>query len=375
MKAINKKFNSFFIRFWEKSNDFSQFSFMEKIFFFFLVFLEKLYLLGLYVVLFFKRKEIKSKKCHFKVLSVGNLSVGGTGKSVFVSFLIKKLSSTLRGSVIMRGYKSKAEKTGKSFLVSDGSQMFLNSDFSGDEAFMISKKLRVPVVVGANKALSCKLLENAFDNLDYVVLDDAYQNFNLKKDFEVLLLDAACPFENGHCLPAGKLREKDYSRADAIILTHADSINELEIENSIKLLSEKFNRDNIFSGVHVFEGIFLNDYSVIDIDELKNKNVLAFAGIGYFGSFEKSVKDLDFHKVLFKEYPDHYEYRKKDLYEIINYLNLVDIILTTQKDWVKLFPLLKNKERLPIYTLRVGFSFSRENEEKKFFEKLQEEFN
>ena len=370
---INKKLNSYFVKFWDKSSDLSQFSFYEKIFFFFLVILEQIYSFAFYIVLLFKKKWTKQKKCEFKVFSVGNISVGGTGKSVFVKFLVEKLSF-LRGSVILRGYKSNAEKTGKSFLVSDGRKILLDSSFSGDEAFMISKQLDVPVVIGADRSLSCSLLENRFHNLDYVVLDDAYQNFKLSKDYEILLLDATRPFENGHCLPAGKLREKDYTRADAIVLTHSDYVSELKIENIKNMLSNKFDRDCIFSGAHKFDGIFLNDSFRVDIEDIKNKTVLAFAGIGSFGSFEKTVEDLGFNGFLLKEYPDHYKYTEKDLDEILN-LNLVDIILTTQKDWVKIFPLLKNRKHLPIYVLRVGFGFLREKEDIKFFNKLKGKFN
>ena len=371
--VINKKLNSYFVKFWDKSNDLSQFSFLEKIFFFFLVVLEQIYSFAFYIVLLFRKKRTNKKKYEFKIFSVGNISVGGTGKSIFVKFLIEKLSF-LRGAVVLRGYKSKAEKTGRSFLVSDGSKILLDSNFSGDEAFMISKQLAVPVVIGADRFLSCSILENRFHDLDYVVLDDAYQNFKLYKDYEILLLDATKPFENGHCLPAGKLREKDYTRADAIVLTHADSVSELEIDNMKDTLSNKFDRNCIFSGEHKFDGIFLNDALGVNIEDIKNKTVLAFAGIGSFSSFEKTVENLGFKGFLLKEYPDHYKYTEKDLDEILN-LNLVDIILTTQKDWVKIFPLLKNRKHLPIYVLRVGFGFLREEEDIKFFNELKGKFN
>ncbi|MBD3273572.1 tetraacyldisaccharide 4'-kinase, partial [Candidatus Dependentiae bacterium] len=329
------------------------------------------YLFFFKVVLFFKKNFCKKKECRFKVLSVGNLSVGGTGKSVFVQFLEKKLSD-FSGAIILRGYKSEAEKSGKSFLVSDGKNILLDQEFSGDEAFMLANNVNSPVVIGSDRALSYSVLEDRFKNLDYVLLDDAYQNFKLKKDFEILLLDAKSPLENGHCLPAGKLREKDYSRADVIILTNASGVSSFHLKKEMEKLAKKFDKEKIFAGEHAFSGIYKKDSNLVEINSIKEKKILAFAGIGSFINFEKSLKNLGFNKILLKEYPDHYKYTKTDLFEILNYLkfNLVDILLTTQKDWVKIAPFLSEKEKNNFYVLRVEFNFLEEKFEKDFFNLL-----
>lgn len=373
---INKRVNSFFVKFWERSKDFSQFSFLDKFLFFILICFEKLYILGFYIFLFFVKNFKKPYRPKFRVLSVGNISVGGTGKSVFVEFLAKNLMNK-SGAIVLRGYKGEAEQTGKSFIVSDGYEIFQESSFVGDEPVMLSKSLKIPVVVGSNKIRSCLLLENNFKNLDYVILDDAYQNFKIKKDFEVLLLDAQFPFENGHCLPAGRLREKNFSRADAIIISHADSISLHKLEDLKNKLSLTFDKKNIFYGIHSFSGIYLNDDTWVDFDDIIDKKVLVLAGIGSFNSFEKSVKNLGFKNIILKEYPDHYNYNQNDVNEILNYLNLklVDMVLTTQKDWVKILSLLKHEHNLPIFVLRVEFSFLDRKQKDVFLDKIERKLN
>ena len=149
--------------------------------------LELLYRFAFAVVLFY-RKYAGGYSPPFLVVSVGNLSVGGTGKSVLVSFLIRKIRGH-RGAVITRGYGRKICDSKKNQIVSFGSGLVVDAECAGDEASMLSERLSVPIIVGANRARSAQLLErdsNIAGIIDYVVLDDAYQNFALKKDFEIL---------------------------------------------------------------------------------------------------------------------------------------------------------------------------------------------
>lgn len=356
-QVIKDKIKYYLINYWERSLDPSQFSFIEKILFFFLVVVEKIYILIFRIVIFFKKIMSPSKTFPFKVISVGNLSVGGTGKSVFVQYLIKALEPK-KGAVVLRGYKSEAEKKGDSFLVSDGRHFFYDTTFVGDEAIMMASNLGVPVVVGSSRVKSCTILENT---VDFVVLDDSYQNHSVQKDFEILLLDARRPFENGHCLPAGRLRENDYSRADVIVLTHANYVTDFDILKIKDKLSDKVDANSIFLGEHSFQGLYLEDKLQISRNDIVGKTVLAFAGIGVFDSFRSSVKALNFTKVLFKEFGDHHKYVRGDIEKLLNSVSLgnIDIIITTQKDWVKIkrFLTIFQDTDIQIYVLRVGFSF------------------
>ncbi|MBU4386862.1 tetraacyldisaccharide 4'-kinase [Candidatus Dependentiae bacterium] len=361
-----KKLNLVFINFWEKSYDFSQFSFIEKLLFFILVFIENIYKIIFYLVLIYKKNFLKPKQYPFKVISVGNISVGGTGKSVFVQFLVKNFSA-FKCAIVMRGYKSKAEGDGKNYLI----DLSTNKDILdqvGDEAVMLLNNLQCSIVVGANRAKSCDLLDNSYD---IVFLDDAYQNFLIKKDFEILLLDATRPFSNGHCLPAGKLREKDISRADIIILTHADKLSVDALILLKNKLSINFDNENIFFGKHEFSGLYLWDKNFTSIEFLQNKKILAFAGIGSFDSFKNSLKDIGLKNLNFIEFQDHCNYTQQYFDNILNYYNSknIDVLITTQKDWVKISKFFNNN--IFIYVLRIEFNFLDHTDEKKFLTKLK----
>lgn len=333
---------------------------MNRFFFYILCFLELIYKAGFACFIFFKTKFCAPKKFNFKVISVGNISVGGTGKSVFVQYLVKKYSDK-KCAIVLRGYKGKNEKTGNSFLVTDGKQIFCEPDFCGDEAFMLAQNLKIPIIVGSNRAKSCELLQEKFKDLDIVILDDAYQNFAVKKDEQYLLMDTRKPFENGHCLPAGMLREKDYSRADYIVLTHADLVSIKNLEDIKNNLLKDFDTSKIFSGRHKVDGLFLNGKKV-NLDEIESKNFLAFAGIGSFDQFVKSVEGLGVNVCRKINYKDHYKYKIDDLKNIQQIIldNNLSGAITTQKDFVKIYPIIKkafNKDFFPIYTLNISFEF------------------
>lgn len=365
---------------------------MTKIIFYILCFFEIIYKAGFACFIFFKTNFYKSKSFNFKIISVGNISVGGTGKSVFVQFLaeklknkvllsagnlslslfLKKLSKKLdinifgkKCAIVLRGYKGKNEKKGKSFLVTDGKNIFCEPSFCGDEAYMFAQNSKIPVVVGSDRAKSCELLQEKFKDLDIVILDDAYQNFAVKKDLQILLMDARKPFENGHCLPAGMLREKDYSRTDFIVLTHADLVSKNDLSNIQKTLLGDFDKEKIFEGSHKVFDISLGN-NKIDFKEIKNKRILAFAGIGSFNQFVDSVENLEINVCNKINYKDHYKYKIDDLKKIKKIIgdNKLDGAITTQKDFVKLFPLIKkkfNNKFFPLYILNISFEFSPEN--------------
>jgi len=372
--------HKFLSKFWKKSVDYKLLSFFEKFFFKILCFAEKLYLIVFSISCFFKKKFGSKVVRGFKVISVGNLSCGGTGKSVFVQFLVNNLINH-KAAVVSRGYKSLKEKSGQSFLVGDGKKLFLPAKLAGDEPYMLASSLNVPVVIGKNRFKSALLLEKFCvqknRNINCVVLDDAYQNFQLKKDLDVLLLDARAPFENGHCLPAGKLREKDFSRADVIILTHADKVSAaaiLEIKNKdLKSCPE----DKTFAAAHKFSELLHLNLKPELPESFQDKSFLAFAGIGNFDYFIQSVNDLKIKVLKAMEYSDHHAYSLQDLKHILKQFEIHNCcgIITTSKDWYKIFPLLKtfqDWENLPIYVLQIKFEFLTEKEKIRFLSLVEE---
>lgn len=365
---------------WEKSRDFSALSFFEKFFFIVLaVVFEPCYLLAFLFYKFFRINFFRSKRFPFRVISIGNVSCGGVGKSVVTRFLAENLNG--KGAVILRGYRGRNEKTKKSFLVSDGKEVFCDASFAGDEASMLARALSVPVVVGRNKAMSCNLISNFIDGgkdgIDYVLLDDGYQNFSVKKDLEVLLLDARRPLENGHCLPAGRLREKDFSRADLIILTRGDLVRKSRLAILKREISQKAPFKKVFIGRHA-NSVFRDwDFKKVDKGKLEGKKFVIFAGIGSFDGFVETAYKAGINVVSQIEYSDHHSYSLDDIKNIVLCCkkNSAFGILTTQKDWQKVEPLvflLNQDDCCLFYCQEVLFEFLSQKDHDNFFKLIGE---
>lgn len=305
------------------------------------------------------------------VISVGNISVGGTGKTVVTEFLVTLFKSHTC-VIVLRGYKGTHEKTGKSLVVSDGKKLFCSAVVSGDEAFMLATTLAIPVIVGSNRAQSCLLVEKFF-HPDFIILDDAYQNFHVTKNIQILLLDARKPFENGYVLPAGPLREKDISRSDCIILTHADEVSSVELEVLKRETLAYYDQKKIFTGKHCYDGLYLNNDGLDKSSLLYQKPVIVIAGIGSISGFLKTITDIGMIIATVIELEDHHEYAAHDL-ETIEKATLrysCQTVVTTAKDWVKLKPLMCNKKICSIYVVRIKFEFLSSNEYSSFREFLK----
>lgn len=328
--------------------------------------LEKFYICGFNFI----KKISKPKSTPFKVISVGNISTGGTGKSVLVKYLADRLPNV---AIVSRGYKGNNEKTGNSLLVSDDCSV----EDVGDEAFMLSKS-NTPVVVGSNRYKSINLLKNLFKDksIKYVVLDDAYQNFKIVKDLDIVLLNACNPFDNGHCLPAGNLREKDLTRADIIILTHSDMVD-LQYLSALKAsLSEL--QCPVLLGRHKVKNLLYADWSDKELmvaDSVLGEEFLAVAGIGSFSSFIKTLNNFGLNKAGLKvvdtiEFKDHHRYSAKDISLIKKRANNKHIV-TTMKDWYKIKPFITDwslKDLSSIYIIDITFDFLVSGDEEIFWE-------
>ncbi|GBC63824.1 tetraacyldisaccharide 4'-kinase [Desulfonema ishimotonii] len=167
---------------------------------------------------------IRSHRLPCKVISVGNIVAGGTGKTPMTLFLARLLiRSGQRVAILSRGYRGQAEKTGG--IVCDGKTLLMGPDEAGDEPFMMASHLKsVPVLVGRNRCESGRRAVEMF-RPDVILLDDAFQHLKLKRDLNLVLLDSRSPFGNGHLLPLGLLREplSALERADAFVLTRWNS--------------------------------------------------------------------------------------------------------------------------------------------------------
>jgi len=298
----------------------------------FLFVLSALYKFASAVSNFLYRKKIrKIKKLPVFVISVGNITAGGTGKTplvIYLAELIQKLG--YKPAIIIRGYKGGYEKKGG--IVSDGKKICANTEDAGYEPFMIAKKLKnVPVIVGKNRYKSGIIAINKFGT-DIIILDDGFQHQKLFRNINLLLLDYKKPFGNKKLLPSGTLREpvSAVKRADVIILTRAENFGS---ENIKKLTTAP-----VFKSVHIPFIIKNNKKILKDKRLLKNKKAVIFSGIARNKEFYNTVNKLGCFIKSFIRFEDHHKYIKED-FEKINMAakNLnTDIIITTEKDYVKI---------------------------------------
>lgn len=304
-----------------------------------LSFLSFLYALAVSVRVTFYRKGIyRSRSLPCRVVSVGNLTLGGTGKTPFVILLAGMiLRRGYRTAVLSRGYKGKYE--GPCALVSDGERILMDPTEAGDEPILLARKLKgVPVIVGRERWGAGRLAIDRF-RTQVLVLDDGYQHLALKRDLNFLLLDSFSPFGNGRLFPRGELREPlgQMCRADALVLTKGGPDD--NIINSGKRFM------NLPEGRPVFRVRYEPEEIIVWGEEralpplyMKKKRVLAFSGLARPESFEKTLQGLEAEILGFEAFPDHYAYEGKDLERLREKALRVgaEAMVTTEKDMVRI---------------------------------------
>lgn len=307
------------------------------------------------------------------VVVVGNLTVGGTGKTPVVEKFARALQERGRKvAILSRGYKSKAPPFWKKWwwgmthaseppprIVSDGNRVLLDSEEAGDEPYMLARNLPgVIVLVDKNRVKSGAYAIKHF-GCDTLVLDDGFQYLPLKGQLNLLLVDKTNPFGNGHMLPRGILREpiKHLRRASYVFLTKSNGERDAELE----ALIQKHN-----PGVDTIECAHRPQYlQRFGSDErqplsyLKGRRVVAFCGIATPESFEKFLRDLGAKIVGRERYLDHYRYGPEDFEYLAGMARRenAECLVTTEKDAVRI-PDDHRWER-PLYYLRLEIDILR----------------
>ncbi|MFZ0612830.1 MAG: tetraacyldisaccharide 4'-kinase [Desulfobacterales bacterium] len=305
-----------------------------------------------------------------KVISIGNITVGGTGKTPLVYYLAERLQqSGRRCAVVSRGYKGGAEKVGG--IVSDGRKISLPAAAAGDEPFLLASRLlavAVPVVVGRNRYAAGMLAVNRFKP-EVILLDDAFQHRQLSRDIDLVLLDARRPFGNGHLLPRGILREPAaaLARGDIFILTRtAPGAGDTA---SVPRLRRLLNRRPLYRSVHVPELLEwtaagrrraardVTRQPALDIGRLAGRRVFAFAGIADNGEFAKAIRRLACDLKGFMEFADHHAYTKRDVTALLRAARRsgAEVVCTTEKDAVRLGHQRQWPVDLAVLGVRISF--------------------
>lgn len=310
-------------------------------------------------------------KC--KVISVGNITLGGTGKTPLVECIADYLiKSQKKPGIIIRGYKKpESDECG---IVKKGSTYFE----IGDEASMLGENLsETSICIGRDKVKSARQLEG--EKCDVVILDDGFQHWRLARDLDIVTIDCSFPISNQKLLPLGRLREPlgSLNRADIFVLTKTDFY-----EDNSRGIKEELAKTNpnalIISSI--YEPVCFCDLKTgaafsVDSDRLVNKPIFMLSGIANPLYFDRVLSKL---KLKIKQelvYPDHHEYTKNDLDFIKNLLSKinVDTIITTHKDAVRLRHFLILFENVNLFYLKIKLKITKNEEE--FSKRLLSVFN
>ncbi len=313
----------------------------------------------------YKKGLLQSKRLPCPVISIGNLTVGGSGKTpmtIYVAELIKHLGYGV--GIISRGYRGEAEKIGG--VVCDGRTICMGPDKAGDEPYMVAKRLKtVPVIVGQNRFEAGILAIKKFKP-DVLLLDDAFQHLKLHRDIDLVLLDSRKPFGNTYLFPRGTLRETTSAllRGDAVILTRSDVGKPAALGQIKKVVPKK----PIFHSFHIpyiYKVVAgnslklpdeLNISSKYDFDIFKSKRVFAFSGIASNDNFRRTIESFQCKLEDFSGFPDHHPYSNRELDEMVKTaMDLsVEFVFTTEKDYVR----IAHKIKWPIHLVIIGIEIT-----------------
>ena len=310
--------------------------------------------------LLYSKGVLKTYHANAVVISIGNITAGGTGKTPLVIWLCRFLQNkNIPCAILTRGYKTHAEKRATS--ISTGHLAVEHRASRTDEPAILTKScpeakviINPDRVAGAAEAVNpvrnsigvkgeqCGEVSNGVNKFGAkaLIMDDGFQHRRLGRDLDIVAIDAMCPFGYGKLLPAGLLREAvaGLTRADAVVITRCDQTTEAQLGR----LEEKLRLANpdmmIARAIHKPVCAKSAGNEEIGIDELKNKKIFAFCGIGNPNAFFRTIKGLGANLAGSKIYNDHYHYTDNclaDIYEQARYMK-ADLILTTQKDWTRI---------------------------------------
>ena len=321
----------------------------------------------------YRKRILRDQPLGCLVLVVGNLTVGGTGKTPVVEMFAKALRDRGRKvAILSRCYKSKAPPLWQKWwfrinhiaeppprVVSDGVKVWLDSEVAGDEPYMLARNLPgVVVLVDINRVKAGAYAIKQF-GCDTLILDDGYQYLPLKGRLNLLLIDKTNPFGNGFTLPRGILREpiKHLARASYVLLTKSKGVRDTELEAMI----HKFN-----PGVEIIECAHQPQYlqhiatgERLPLTALAGRKIGAFSGIAAPEGFEAFLREAGAHLATTRRFVDHHRFTPQDLVDVFAEAQAagVELMITTEKDAVRLNA--SEKTTIPCYYLRLEIDILR----------------
>jgi len=298
---------------------------------------------------------LKTHRANAPVISIGNITTGGTGKTPLVIWLCKQLTQNLKlktknckCAILTRGYKVTQNLKLKT------------QNYTDEPAIIIESCPEAKVIVNPDRVAGAAEAVNKFD-AKTLIMDDGFQHRRLGRDLDIVTIDATRPFGYGKMLPAGLLREPLVSlkRANAVVITRCDQTTEAELTQIEEKLQQVNPNMIIARSIHTAVYAKSTDNKEISLEELKDKKIFAFCGIGNPEAFLNTIKALGPELAGSKVYNDHHHYTDDCLADICKQAAHLkaDLILTTQKDWTKINRLATAKKDIPLAYLAVEIKF------------------
>jgi len=283
---------------------------------------------------------LKAHPVDAAVICVGNITVGGTGKTPLVIWLCKQISTNSECAILTRGYKARRASCVMRRAKEEQNTQYAIRNTQIDEPAMLAESCpQAKVVVNPDRVAGAAEAIGQF-GAKVLIMDDGFQHRRLARDLDIIAIDATQPFGYGKMLPAGLLREPVTSlkRAGAVVITRCDQISEAQLSGLEEEL-RTINPDMVIAkSIHAAVSARMTDDEEIDVGLLKNKKIFAFCGIGNPGAFLNTIETLGSELVGSKVYDDHHHYTDTCLADIREQAQKVgaDLALTTQKDWTKI---------------------------------------
>jgi tetraacyldisaccharide 4'-kinase len=268
---------------------------------------------------FYDRGVFKSHRLARPVISVGNITTGGTGKTPVVRWLAENLSD-LRPAILLRGYKSAA-------------------GFSDEQLLLQVQLPNIPIIARPDRRRGAAAALARQHDTGLFILDDGFQHRQIAHDFDLVLIDATNPFGFGHVLPRGLLREPlaGSARADAFLVTRSSQVAPTDLQDVESVISRHNSRAPIYHADHILAGVRCGEQS-LSIDSLRGKRLFLFCGIGNPTSLRNQLAGLKLTVVGFHIFSDHHSYSAADLDRLSTERSesRADLLITTEKDWTKI---------------------------------------
>lgn len=297
----------------------------------------------------YSKNILKPQKVNAFVVSVGNLTTGGVGKTPVVAQIAKYyVDKGEKIAIISRGYGAKLSNK-KINVISDGNQIYYKADLAGDEPVWLAENAQGACVITCRNRVKAANFAIEKFNVTKIVLDDGFQHRKLHRDLDIVLIDSEMGFGNENLLPAGPLREglEAFDRIDKLVVV-SKNIEHTRAEKYAKIMGKKLKKDTV---VCYTEPDFA--YNIFNPTEklVENEKLVAFSAIGQPKQFYKFLSEYDVVKTV--DFDDHHNYTQKDIEGLVNVCKSsgVDKLITTEKDGGKLLGL--NFESVKVFAFKL----------------------